>query len=613
MMKQRIGTRLWALLIFLFTGISTYGQSILSRNISLEVNRQRLDNVLEIISNKADFYFSYNSKIVRKDSLVSVRTGNKTVKELLLLLFGNGYEFRESGNYVIIRRAPIQITLVTSKAVTEDKFYAVSGYVYDEQWGTAIPAASIYSKQKLTAALTNGQGYFKLRLKSSKARTAELTVSKEFYEDTTVSIEPRYDQQLSVTLQPVEADNNILVSPEDYFTADSTTVRPVDTLPAPASPANSDSIKVQRKGPGKWLLSARLKAQSKNLKKFFTTRPFQVSFTPGLGSHGSMSAQVVNNFSFNVLGGYTAGTNGVEVGGLFNIDKKAVQYVQVAGLFNSVGGRVTGVQVAGVNNLVQDSVKGFQAGGVSNLVKGNMIGMQVAGVYNHVTDSVRGMQVSGVANVAWKRSRGVQIAGVANISLKEMDGVQIAGVVNYTRRLKGLQIGIINIADTSDGYSIGLINIVLKGYHKLSITTNEVLTVNAAFKTGNAKLYSILQAGLRSGDSAKVYAFGYGLGREMSLNKKKTLLLNAELNSHQLYLGSWDYMNLLNRIDLGITVKVNKYFSITAGPSYSLFISDQKVGVRGYKHPAALAGTGSHTFSNRVSGWLGFHAGVNFF
>ena len=106
----------------------------------------------------------------------------------------------------------------------------------------------------------------------------------------------------------------------------------------------------------------------------------------------------------------------------------------------------------------------------------------------------------------------MQIAGVANISNREMNGVQIAGVINYTKKLKGVQIGLINIADTSAGYSIGLINIIIKGYHKLSFSANEIENVNAAFKTGNSKLYSILKAGVNLSDSNKVYSFGYGLG-----------------------------------------------------------------------------------------------------
>src|SRR6476660_10012842 len=93
-------------IVFLVAGItiSCVGQNLLSKSISLDVNRQRLDNVLEILSNKGDFYFSYNSRIIKKDSLVSLTFRNKTLSEVLNLLFDNTYEFIESGNYVIIRK-----------------------------------------------------------------------------------------------------------------------------------------------------------------------------------------------------------------------------------------------------------------------------------------------------------------------------------------------------------------------------------------------------------------------------------------------------------------------------------------------------------------------------
>src|SRR6516164_4938262 len=143
------------------TSLSCIAQDLLSKNISLEVNRQRLDDVLEILSNKGDFYFSYNSKIVNKDSLVTLSVRNKTLKEILNLLFNNTYEFKQSGNYVIIRKAPIRMTMITKKAVEEEKTYSVSGYVFDEQSGVAVNEASVYEKRQLVSALTNGDGYFK--------------------------------------------------------------------------------------------------------------------------------------------------------------------------------------------------------------------------------------------------------------------------------------------------------------------------------------------------------------------------------------------------------------------------------------------------------------------
>ena len=606
-------------IVFLVIGfaISCTGQNILSKNISLDVNRQRLDNVLEILSNKADFYFSYNSKIVKKDSLVSLSVRNKTIGEILNLLFNNTYEFKESGNYVIIRKAPIRLTMVTNKAVVEDKIYSVSGYVYDEQSGIAVNEASVYEKKQLVSSLTNERGYFKLKLKSSKTSTATLFISKEFYQDTSIVIEPRHNQEIMITMIPLEREEEkVTISPGDYLTPDSLgqaanntdTTALVNVTPPPV-----DSASVERTGMGKFLLSAKQKIQSINLNNFFATRPFQVSLVPGLGSHGKMSGQVVNNFSLNVFGGYTAGTNGIEIGGLFNIDKKEVKYFQAAGIFNVVGGKVTGFQVAGVNNTVLNDTKGFQVAGVNNHVQGKFSGIQVGGVYNHVTDSVKGFQVAGVANFARRKVNGVQIGGVANIANREMSGVQIAGVFNYAKKLKGLQIGLINIADTSEGYSIGLINVIFKGYHKLSLSTNEVINFNASFKTGNSKLYSILYAGLNAGDSSKVYSFGYGLGSELNLNKKKTLSINPEVTSQYLYLGSWDYTNIINRLQLNLNVKLGKYVSLFAGPSYSVYISDQKTGIPGYRFTIPPSGYNTHSYSNNVTGWLGWNAGINFF
>lgn len=593
--------------------LAATAQGPLSRTISFQAQQQRLDHVLEIISNKGDFYFSYNSHIIKKDSLVSLSVSNKPVKEVLLQLFGTKYEFRESGQYVIIRRAPIQVLLVTKPAERQDKFYWVSGNVYDEVTGMALYNASVYEKKLLAASLTNQDGYFKLRLKHMKRRQAEITVSKEFYEDTTVVIETSQDQQLSLTLMPFETtENNVIISPEDYVVAENGS----DSLPAPP-PVVSHTVKldsniVQRTGLGRFLLSAKQKAQSLNIKKFFTTRPFQVSLIPGISTQGKLGSQVINNVSLNVLGGYTAGTNGGEVGGLFNINQKNTRYFQAAGLFNIVGGDVTGMQTAGVVNLVLRNVTGFQSAGVGNYVRRNMTGFQVAGVYNHIVDSLSGFQAAGVANFVRKQTSGVQVAGVINIANEEMNGVQIAGIFNYTKRLKGVQFGLINISDTSEGYSIGLINIVFKGYHKLSISANELMLLNASFKTGNRKLYSILMAGMNPENGQKLYAFGYGLGSELYLSPKKWLSVNPEISSQYLYRGSWDFTNILNRLQLNLTIHLGRHFAIYGGPAFSVFSSDQTAGIEGYQFELPRTGN-VHSFSSRTTGWIGWNAGIHLF
>ena len=599
--------------LIVLSSLSVNAQSVLDRNISIQVSRQRLENVLEILSNKGNFFFSYNSNIIQADSLVSLNVVNRPVKDVLLTLFGDGYEFRESGNYIILRRAPIKLRLVTNQAVTDDKFYTVSGFVIDDQTGEKVSDASVYEKTRLSYASTNGQGYFKLKLKS-KYKTAAITVSKQFYEDTTVVIQPRYDQSINITIVPAEiSEHTVTIRPQNYEAPETIQVQvPInDSTHWLYTYVKKDSVLVERTAIGRWLVTSRQKIQSINLSQFFTVRPVQGSIVPGVSTNGKLNSQVINNFSFNLFGGYSGGVNGFEIGGLFNIDKKDVQYVQAGGLFNNVGGSVRGVQLAGISNTVLDSLNGSQLGGITNYVRKNFIGGQVGGIYNHIGGNLKGVQIAGITNFTNQKTKGAQIAGVANISSQQVHGVQIAGIFNYTRRLKGVQIGLINVTDSSDGYSIGLINIVYRGYHKLSISSNEVLHVNAAFKTGSSKLYSILLAGASADTSEKAFSFGYGFGSELALNRR--FAINPEVTAQYLYLGSWEYLNLLNKFNLLLTIKFGKHFSIYAGPSYSVYISDQKHSIPGYKSNIPFDSFHKNEFSPTITGWVGWTAGINLF
>lgn len=597
--------------ILFCASLTASAQSLLDKTVPLNVSRQPLEHVLEILANRGNFYFSYHSGIIKGDSLVTLAATNKSVKQILDLLLPDHYEFRESGNYIIIRKAPIKVTVVTQKAVADDRFYTVSGYVLDNETYLQLSDASIYEKSQLVSALSDDKGYFKLRLKQ-KTRRATLTVSKEFYQDTSVVVDPGYNQQVTVTISPITVGTLSIITPEDYLAPDQLTLRvEKDSTITEYTYTKTDSTTVERTGMGRFLLSSRQKVQALNLKNFFTTRPFQLGVTPGLSTQGKMSGQVINNFSLNIFGGYTGGVAGGELAGLFNINKQHAEGFQAAGIFNINGGHVTGFQVAGINNTVQDTVTGFQAAGVNNTVLGNMVGMQVGGVYNHVGDSVKGFQAAGVGNFVREKASGMQVAGVANIANRDMSGVQVAGVVNYAKRLRGLQIGLINIADTSEGFSIGLINVILKGYHKLSFSTDEWVDFNAAFKTGNTKLYSILKAGMDLDNEQKLYTFGYGLGSQRRISN--TFTINPELTCQYLYLGSWDYHNLLGKMHVNLNIHLGKWVSLFGGPVFNAYYTDQDYKFLGFKPAVPPSSVNAFDIGGNVKGWLGWNAGISFF
>ena len=352
-------------------------------------------------------------------------------------------------------------------------------------------------------------------------------------------------------------------------------------------------------------------SQNPLAKKNSIHRPYQVSLVPEVSSQGPLSPQVSNDLSFNILGGNNGGVTGFEFGGLFNLDKTTVQYLQLAGLFNIVGGQVKGVQIAGINNTVQDSVNGFQIAGVNNFVKGSFSGGQISGVFNHVEGSFKGVQIGGVVNYVKNSTQGIQLAGVMNYSNREMRGTQISGFINYTKKLKGIQIGIINVADSSNGYSIGLLNIVKNGYHKIAFFSDEISNANIAIKTGNDKLYSILGAGYNVSKSEKVFSFGFGDGAEFRV--KNGLYFNPEFYCQYLYLGEWNYVNILSKLRLNFNYHLGKNLSIFAGPSFNVYYSDQDKNIQDYRTNIPPHNFNPGKLSAHLTDWIGWNVGINLF
>jgi len=595
-------------------------QSNLSRNISLNIERQKLSAVLAMIEEKGGFRFSYNSNILPVDSLISIHENNLNIAETLDKVLNHRFEYRQSGNFVIIRYAPLELILLINESVGTPELYTITGQVVDKQTNKPIQDASIYERNLLVSEISDGNGYFSMRLKNI-TQPISLTVSKENYKSTVT----HFLAEVNIT--------NRKESPDERF-------------------ISGNLSDVENTWLGNALVTAQQKIQSINIGGFISKAPFQFSLIPGLNSHGSLSGQVVNKFSLNVIGAYSAGVDGGEIGFVFNINKSNVQYFQFAGGFNLVGGNVRGVQIAGFFNDVIGDVRAAQVALAYNRVGKSFEGFQVGGIYNHVNQDVKGMQLSlglntiggtlkgwqtgalnlvnketkGVqigigGNIVAGRTSGIQVGGIVNIN-KESSGVNLAvltnftgqtasglqiGAINYAKNLKGAQVGLLNVSNENDGYSIGLINIALKGYHKFSFSTNESTNFNVAYKGGSKRLYNMLMFGTNKKSAEKIYTGGLGFGKEINLFK--SVSLNPEISSQYVYQGSWDYLNLLNKFELPINIRINKWLAIQGGPSVNVYYTKQntKIGEFGLlqeKHK-------DFSFNNsRYTGWLGWNVGL---
>lgn len=373
------------------------------------------------------------------------------------------------------------------------------------------------------------------------------------------------------------------------------------------------------------------KAQTQSNVQVNTIRPLQISFISPMGTNGTDSWRISNNFSLNIFAGYNGGVEGCEISGFYNVIKGNVNGLQIGGFGNtnmgSVNGcqiagfsnvsklKVRGLQLAGFTNVVTDSCDGGQISGFANVVKGTSSGLQLSGFTNVSEGMPVGAQITGFANVNRGDANGLQIAGFANVNDGDIQGVQISGFVNITRKLTGSQIGFINIADTvENGIALGFLSIVKKGYRTFEISGNESLFAVASFKTGTEKFYNILSVGSRLESNFISWGWGYGIGTLIPVNEKIKLNLDAvayHINRDEWWTG---HLNMLNKIDLCAAMQLSEKFSVFGGITWNIHISDIHDD-EGYPVNSSLVSWHSYDKTRRntnVKMYPGFKAGIRF-
>jgi hypothetical protein len=276
-----------------------------------------------------------------------------------------------------------------------------------------------------------------------------------------------------------------------------------------------------------------------NLVGSYSAKLNGLSFGLGPGIVG----KDVNGFQINIVGNYSGGKvvgaqisaigniadgdiTGAQISSVFNISnsKGFVHGTQVSNVFNISKGDFSGAQVSGVFNYNSKSVMGTQISGVFNHALGSTTGLLLSGVYNYSGEQVKGNQISGVFNYAGQNVTGLQLGGVCNYSGGELNGMQAAGVANISGNTKGMQIspfnlagefngvqlGVINIAKTQNGLPIGLINISENGGIEIAAWGSTFMAYNAGLLFRSNYIYTIFSAGWNNIKEKIDNSFAYG-------------------------------------------------------------------------------------------------------
>jgi hypothetical protein len=567
---------------------SAYGHAevpLLERLISITLESEKMDVALRKISQQGNFTFSYNPTVIDASRIVNGSFNGTTVREVLDELFKGSVQYKTRGNYVILTKGQVS---------TSANSRTYSGYVIDETTGARLKNVSVYDPVSLSSAVTDAYGYFQIKIDKPPAELM-LAVKKRNYGDTVVAVPSGRTKLLKI---PISIDDEKIETIADSVAEK--VKRFWETKVLSLNPANTENITDT------------------------IYRDTQVSFFPYVGTNHRLSGNVINDYSFNIFGGYSRGVRKLEIGGLFNIDRDNVNGFQFAGVFNAVGGKVSAMQFAGLANLNLDSVKGtqfaglinlnwnssrkFSGAGLVNITNGNSIGtqlagqgnftmgdqqgphiaglfnfalgdaapVQVAGLFNFAARDFKGTQAGGLFNFVGNEIHGAQIGGLINVATERISGVQASGLINYATNVKGMQIGFLNIADSVHGVPLGFMSFVVKGYHKIEISADEIFYTNLAFRTGVSHFYNIFTAGVKPGsfeEDETFWTFGYGVGTAPRLTK--WLNLNVDVTTSQIVKGNnIEAINLLNKVFVGVEFEPAKKIGLAVGITLNGQVTD---------------------------------------
>ncbi len=163
--------RIGILAFILAAALSVAGQlpdgSILQKRVSLKIQDRSIASILDLISEQAGVYFSYDASLVDSEKQVSLKAINKTINEVLSEILGtNDFVFKELNNHIIITFRETTVAVETDGPSDSVKTQPLlfSGKVIDKKTREPVQFASVSLFKKPIGTITNQDGEYTLKI-----------------------------------------------------------------------------------------------------------------------------------------------------------------------------------------------------------------------------------------------------------------------------------------------------------------------------------------------------------------------------------------------------------------------------------------------------------------
>ena len=177
------------------------------QKISVDMSDATVEEVLQSIEEKSDYYFLYNSRLINVERRVNVQAKNKPVAAILDDLFTSGdVDYQVKGTQIVLSPMSMRASARSgAKEIQQQK--TVSGRIVDEQ-GEPVIGANVVEKETTNGTVTDADGRFSL----SVAPNGVLHVSYIGYLDEEVQVSGRTSVNITLREDTQALDEVVVVA-----------------------------------------------------------------------------------------------------------------------------------------------------------------------------------------------------------------------------------------------------------------------------------------------------------------------------------------------------------------------------------------------------------------
>lgn len=138
--------------------------NVFEQKISIKMNGARIRTALEAISRKTGYVFTYDTDLVKPETIISVDAEEKPVRELLDEIFNNrNFSYSVIDNHLIIYKEIDETTLIIREE-GKTPVYMVTGSIRESGSNNPLPFATIGIYKKGVGTISNYDGNFSLKI-----------------------------------------------------------------------------------------------------------------------------------------------------------------------------------------------------------------------------------------------------------------------------------------------------------------------------------------------------------------------------------------------------------------------------------------------------------------